>query len=265
MLEGKPSGILGRGAQRNPFFVPHPMVYTTSVRDQIRGAAKGVTRFDLHRAMEWYRKKVRKGLEKKLRKSYVGRKRVNATVRDNWNVEKVKIRAASVKWKKGEEEKKKKKKAAAKKKVEAGKKSQAKAKVAPKAKKLGQRYGAGLKILAQTAPAAKPAAKKPVAATPAAKKPVAATPAAKKPVAATPAAKKPVAATPGSKIPPKKLVSRSGSGSDVKPKVVNPEIKAANSKFGTKLKPSQVNANFKVAIKKKLHTYNKLGTTIPHE
>ena len=245
MLEGKPSGILGRGAQRNPFFVPHPMVYTTSVRDQIRGAAKRVTRFDLHRAMEWYRKKVRKGLEKKLRKSYVGRKRVNATVRDNWNVEKVKIRAASVKWKKGEEEKKKKKKAAAKKKVEAGKKSQAKAKVAPKAKKLGQRYGAGLKILAQTAPAA--------------------TPLAKKPVAATPPAKKPVAATPGSKIPPKKLVSRSGSGSDVKPKVVNPEIKAANSKFGTKLKPSQVNANFKVAIKKKLHTYNKLGTTIPHE
>jgi hypothetical protein len=73
------------------------------------------------------------------------------------------------------------------------------------------------------------------------------------------------AVTPGTKTAVKKVVSKSGSESDVKPKVVHPNINRMDSKYGNKLNPSQVNGNFKTAIKKKLKNYNKLGTTIPHE
>jgi hypothetical protein len=65
MLHGKPSEVLGRGAQRSPFFVPHKKIYSVSVRDQINDAGKRIDVFDVHRAVQRYRERVRKGLEKK--------------------------------------------------------------------------------------------------------------------------------------------------------------------------------------------------------
>jgi hypothetical protein len=65
MLHGKPSEVSGRGAQRTPFFVPHKKIYSVSVRDQIDHALGMVSVFDVHRAVQRYRERVRKGLEKK--------------------------------------------------------------------------------------------------------------------------------------------------------------------------------------------------------
>jgi hypothetical protein len=285
MLHGKPSAVLPRGTQRDPFFVPHPKIYTTSVRDQIVDAGKMVTRNDVHRTVQRYREKVRKGLERKEKKSYVGRERVNKVVRKQWKVEKRNVKVAVDKWKKREE----KKKAVEKGKMEAKKKTKGKVAVVSKDKKLSQKYGVGLKMLAQNAQAAtsgaKPAATsgaKPAAtsgakpaATSGAKPAVtsgakpAVTSGAKPAVtsgakpAATSGAKP--AATPGAKPAVKKVANKSGSESDVKPKVVHPNIKRMDSKYGNKLNPSHVNGNFKTVIKKKLKNYNKLGTTIPHE
>jgi hypothetical protein len=249
MLHGKPSGVLPRGAQRSPFFVPHKKIYRTSVRDQIDDAGKRITVFDVHRAVQRYRERVRKGLEKRLKKKYVGRGRVNEVVRRQWGVEKGKVRVEVDKWEKGEEERK----AARRKKMEAKKKALAKDAVVPKAKKLGQKYWAGLKMLAQIAPAAPPAATTTA--------PPAATTTA--PPAATTTA--PPAATTTAPPAGKKVVGKSASDSDVKPKVVHPNIKRIESKYDNKLNPSQVNGNFKTAIKEKLQDYNKLGTTVPHE
>jgi hypothetical protein len=170
-------------------------------------------------------------------------------VRGQWRVEKGKVRVAVDKWKKGEEEKK----AAEKKKMEAKKKAQAKAAVVPKAKKLGQKYGAGLKMLAQIAPAATPAV---TTTAPVVAKTTA-------PVVAKTTA--PVVAKTTAPPAVKKIVSKSGSESDVKPKVVHPNIKRIESKYGNKLNPTQVEGNFKTAIKKKLQENKKLGTTVPHE